>query len=97
MPAPRELQSLGIEKFITEYSFFTSKPNLKTAINYLIDKRISNEAGAARRANAARKIFSNPFLLWECLTYVAFQAKKIDAGIIAQAKNLLAALPPLSH
>ncbi|WP_143339544.1 hypothetical protein [Desulfovibrio legallii] len=97
MPAPRALQSLGIKIFITEYSFWSSKPENSAALRYQIEKQISNEAGAGIRASAAKKIFSDALLLRECLTYVAFKAKNVDTQIIAQARSLLHALSDTPH
>lgn len=92
MEAPRALRSLGLEKFLEEYEFWETKPSLANAIAYQVDKNISNEAGAYRRAGAAKKIFSDPDLLSRCLAYAAFHAIKIRPALQQKAQEKLSIL-----
>ena len=71
MEAPRELRSLGLGKFLDEYDFWAMMPGYDEAVEYQVQKNISNEVGAIRRAYAAKKIFSDAELLRACLTYAA--------------------------
>jgi len=94
---PRCLQSIGLKVFIDEYEFFESRPIRSEGINYLLKKKISrNEAGAARRLGAAKKLFSNPDLLHEALDYIANQSKEASkhqkekaSGILRRLSNRL--------
>jgi hypothetical protein len=87
MKVPRELQSLGIRVFIEHFSFWKSKPNFNVAIKHQEEKKISNHAGAARRAGAAKKIFENKALLITCLEYASDHAKKVSGEIKRQANQ----------
>ena len=89
MKVPRELQSIGIGVFIDEYEFWLSKQSLDVAIEYQLQKGISNVAGATRRACAAKKIFADRELLQKCLAYIAYHAVKIATTHRVKAKEYL--------
>ena len=95
MQAPRELKSLGLGKFLDEYDFWATMPSHAEAVKYQIQKKISNEGGAAWRASAAKKIFSNTALLRVCLTYAAEHATQVSAQQREVAKKRLAFLRSL--
>lgn len=92
MEAPRELRSLGLGKFLDEYDFWAMMPSHAEAVEYQVQKNISNEAGAAWRASTAKKIFSNTELLRACLIYAAEHATQISAQQREVAKKRLASL-----
>lgn len=89
MEAPRALRSLGLRKFIDEYEFWASRPARDCAIEYQLSRKFSNEAGAIMRASAAKKIFSQPELLYECLDYAVNHATKITEAQREKAKQYL--------
>lgn len=92
MEAPRELRSLGLGKFLDEYDFWAMMPGYDEAVEYQVQKNISNEVGAIRRAYAAKKIFSDAELLRACLTYAAEHATKISTQQREFAKKRLTSL-----
>ena len=92
MEAPRELRSLGLGKFLDEYDFWAGMPSYDEAVEYQVQKKISNEVGAIRRAYAAKRIFSNTELLRSCLIYAAEHATKISAHQREVAQKHLASL-----
>jgi hypothetical protein len=92
MQAPRALRSLGLGKFLDEYDFWAKMPGYDEAIEYQIQKNISNEVGAIRRTYAAKKIFSDPELLRSCLIYAVEHATKTSVQQREVAQKHLAAL-----
>lgn len=79
MPMPKHLNRVGMGVFIAEYDYFASRPQRSDAIAYLVDKGISNNAGAAHRVSGACYLFGDPALLREALEYIAYNSSNATA------------------
>ena len=89
MPMPKHLNRIGMGVFISEYEYFATRPQRSDAIAYLVDKGISNEAGAGHRVSGAKYLFDDPALLRETLEYIAYTSSKAAAHEKEKAAQLL--------
>ena len=76
MPMPKQLNSIGMGVFISEYEYFASNPPHSDAIAYLMNKGISNRDGAIWRINNVKYLFDNQSLLCESLEYIAYTSRR---------------------
>ena len=89
MPMPKHLNRIGMRVFISEYEYFATRPKRSDAIAYLVDKGISNEAGAGHRVSGVKYLFDDPILLREALEYIAHASLKATMNEKEKAVRLL--------
>lgn len=76
MSAPRALQSIGINIFITHFETFIQLRNRKNIADFCIKNGISNENGALIRASNMENVIKDKNLLKKCLIYIIYESKK---------------------
>lgn len=89
MSAPRELQSIGINIFITHFETFYKLKNRIDIAKFCIENKISNESGALIRGGYMEQVINNKNILKECLNYIIYQSKKTSQDNKNKAKYIL--------
>ena len=89
MSAPRALQGIGINIFITYFETFNQLQDRRRIADFCMKNGISNEAGANIRGSYMEQVLNDKALLQECLEYIVNHAKNVSLEHKEKAKKLM--------